>query len=405
MKEKIFGILAGICIFLLACSEREDNESVINNSIVGRGDKVTVNLSLSAILKIHIDDNTDYRPMSSRAEGNVRSRIANNYKCLVMKEIESKWYVDTLTSRNLTDDYSKWDNVDVTDEMSFKDLQLTLRPGHYRVLVVLNPRSAKWNPDLVPGAIVKGETDTVAHAYTYIYQMDSQYANVGKRQVDYELFAGTAEFTVEKTSDLHSEPVNGNTHITFTRKVAQMRFLLKDHVSVPNSFNFIRTQHTVHATLIAAQPDMPFCDGLDCWGNAYYNHKTPTTKLAICTDLDPEWRVANTGDQYKIISRHVTIYSPFIFADDLKEIPYQLDNIKAVGQSGSGGFVYVYPKPIQELILKNNSIQPVVFQTTGEVDDEIASPQLQVTLEYLKEESSKESSDTYFDAYYECNIP
>lgn len=403
MKEKIFGMLAGICILLLACSEREETDGLVNPTLMGK-DKVTVNLSLSSIPEIHIDGNTDYRPTSTRAAGNVRSLIANNYRCLVMKEIGTKWYVDTLTRRNLTED-SPWGDIKVTDDMRFKDLQLTLRPGHYRVLVVLNPQTAKWNANLVPGAVVEGEADTVAHAYTYFYQTESQYANLGKRQVLREIFAGTADFTVEKTPDLHSNPVNGNTHIIFTRKVMQMRFLLKDHKSVPNGFNFSPTQHTVHATLQATQPDAPFCDGLDCRGNAYYNHTSPTRKLEICTDLDPDWRMATTGDQYKIISRHVTIYSPFVFADDSKEIPYQLQDVKVVGQSGSGGFVYVYTPPIPELVLKNNTIQPVVFQTTGEVNDEAAAPQRQVTLEYLKEESSQATFANYFDAYYECNIP
>lgn len=402
MKEKIFGMLAGICILLLACSEREDNDSLINNSIMGK-DKVTVNLSLSSIPAIQVDGNTDYQPVT-RATGDIRSIIANNYRCLVMKKIGSKWYVDTLTNRNLTD-AGRWAEVEVTDDTKFKDLQLTLRPGHYRVLVVLNPQSGKWNTGLVPGAVVKGEADTVAHAYTYSFQTDDHYANLGKRQVRYEIFAGTAEFTVEKTSDLHSAPANGNTHITFTRRVMQLRFLLKDHKSVPNEFNFSKTQHTVYATLKATNPDVPFCDGLDCWGNAYYNHTTPTRELEICTDIDSNWRMAKTGTQYKMISGHVTIYSPFIFADDSKEIPYQLEKVKIAGQSGQGGFVYVYPPSIPNLILTNNTIQPIVFQTTGEVDGEIAAPQLQVTLEYLKEESSKESFDTYFDAYYECNIP
>lgn len=397
-------MLVSIGILLLACSEQEDNDSLISNSINNRGDKVTVKLSLSAIPERYMDNNTDYRPMSSRATGNIRSLIANNYQCLVMKEIDNKWYVDTLTNRNLTEG-SRWSDVNVTDETSFNDLQLTLRPGHYRVLAVLNPRSGIWNPDLVPGAIVKGEADTVAYAYTYFYQTEKQYANVGKRQVSYEIFAGTADFKVEKTTNLHSIPVNGNTHITFTRKVAQMRFLLKDHESAENKFNFSDTQHTVHATFKATQPDMPFCDGLDCWGDAYYNHTNPTRELAICTDLYSDWQVANTGEKYKMTSKHVTIYSPFIFTDETKEIPYRVEEVKVVGQSGSYGFVYVYPDPIPDLVLKNNSIQPMVFQTTDEVNEEAARPQLQVTLEYLKEESSQESFATYFDAYFECNIP
>lgn len=250
---------------------------------------------------------------------------------------------------------------------------------------------------------MKGEADTVAYAYTYNYQMNASYANVGKRFVRYEIFAGTAEFTVEKTSDLHSKPVNGNTHIAFTRRVAQMRFLLKDEPSEKENFNFAPTQHTVYATLKATQPDMPFCDGLDCWGDAYYNHTTPTRELEMCTNLHANWHKAKTGDNYMIIDPSVTIYSPFVFADELKDIPYELDEIKVTGQAGSGGFVYVYPQPIPQPTLECNSIQPVAFRTT---DDIVLTPssQKQVTLEYLEAESSKELLDTYFDAYYECNI-
>lgn len=408
MKKKIFGILACICILLPACSEQEDNDSLIDGALAGK-EQVTVRLKLSSIPEIQIDGNTDYRPTSTRAdEGNVRALIANLYKCLVIKEIDNKWYVDTVIEPTLMN--SSDSKLKVTDDTKFKDLELTLRPGHYRVLAVLNPGAAKWNDNLVPGTVVKGEADTVAHAYTYKYQTNPLFSNLGRREIPYELFTGTADFRVEKTSDLHSLAVNGNTDIALTRKVMQLRFLLKDHDAwvppVPpdtvsrKKYNFKDTQHTLKATLQATQPNKPFCDGLDCWGDAYYNHQTPTLELPICTDLHPDWRLANNNEQYKMISRNVTVYSPFVFADDTKTVPYQLEDIVFIGQSGGEGFVYVYPSPIGELELKNNSIQPVVFQTTGEADDKIVSPQTQVTLEYLADESAQK----LFDAYYECNI-
>ncbi len=266
---------------------------------------------------------------------------------------------------------------------------------------MLNPQNGKWNPNLIPGAIVKGEADTVAHAYTYNFQTDKIYANYGKRQVSREIYAGTADFTVKKTTDLHSDPIDGNTHITFTRKVMQMRFLLKDEESEKNQFNFKTTQHTVFATLATTQPEIPFCDGLDCWGNAYYKQQNPTTEIELCTCIDPSWRTAQNNRQYKMISSHVTIYSPFLFTDNAQPIPFLLKNLKVIGQSGSDGFIYIYPSVIQNLTLKNNTIQQFSFQTTDMVDEEVASPQLQVTLDYLEEESSQ----LLFDSYYECNIP
>ena len=102
-----------------------------------------------------------------------------------------------------------------------------------------------------------------------------------------------------------------------------------------------------------------------------------------------------------MISSHVTIYSPFVFTDVNTQVPYQLENIKIIGQSGGDGFVYIYPEPIRNLQLKNDTIQQVVFQTTDIVDNHIVEPQRQVTLEHLKEESSKE----LFGPYYECNLP
>ena len=102
-----------------------------------------------------------------------------------------------------------------------------------------------------------------------------------------------------------------------------------------------------------------------------------------------------------MISGHVTIYSPFVFTDDIRQVDYQLEAFKIAGQSGQGGFTYVYSQPISGLKLKNNAIRQFVFRTTDEVDPEAAYPQLQVGLEYLEDESNQD----LFDSDYECNIP
>lgn len=399
-KEKIIGMLAGICILLLACSEQEENESLYAG--VDK-EKVNVCLTLSSIPKIQWEGNTDYHPMSGRAEEKeeVHSLIANRYNCLVMKEIGEKWYVDTLVHPTLTQ-AGQWSELKLTDSAKFKDLQLTLRPGRYRVLVVLNPGSVAWNRDLKPGAVVKGGADTVAHAYTYGYQTSQSWQpNYEMFQVNREIFAGSAEFTVEKTSDLHSPPVNGNTHVTFARKVMQMRFLLKDSISPERKYNFSTTQHTVYTTFKATKPGVFFCDGLDCWGDAYYNSKSSTTELELCTQLFEPWRRAKTGINYQMTAPNVTVYSPFILTDSRKEVPHQLEKIKIVGQSGADGYVYIYPPGISGLVLRNNTIQQIVFQTTDEMDPTAAKPQKQVTLEYLPDEAFKD----LFSPYYECNLP
>lgn len=394
-------MLVGICILFPACSDQEENEGLLNNTFK-EDNTVDVNFSLSLLPTMNVEGNTNYRPMSTRAEGDIQVVLKNQYYCLIMKEIDNIWYVDTLVKKNLTTG-GAWTEIKVRDTLAtnLPDLQLTLRPGHYRLLVVLNPGSGAWNPGLVPGAVVKNGTDTVACAYTYKFQESTNYANFGKREVPKDIFAGTTEFTIKKTSDLHSNPVNGNTHITFYRKVMQMRFLLKDHPSPQQKYNFSETAHTVHATLKATQPDKPFCDGLDCWGDAYYNHRQPTTEMEICTDLGGAWQDSKINTRYKMYANSATVRSPFIYTDETTTVPYQVDSIKISGQSGVGGFVYIYTEPIRNLILKNNTIQQWVFQTTDQADEEIVAPEKQVTLEYLEDESLLD----LFPSNFEYNIP
>lgn len=400
IREKIIGLLVSALILLPACSEWDENDNLINRERMEE-EKVDVCLSLSLVPEMQIEGNTEYHPMSARSSETIKTILTNPYKCLVMKEIDNKWYVDSLLTRTLTDK-PVWTTtkIKVTDDTKLKDLRLSLRPGHYRILVVLNSSAVEWNSRLVPGTVVYNGPDTISHAYTYRFQrsLDPWYANYGKRQVSSEVFAGTAEFTVEKTPDLHSNPVNGNTHIRFTRKVMQMRFLLKNQ-PIDESLNFKGTQYTIFATLEAEDPKQPFCDGLDCWGNPYYNHTPSTTELPICTNIDPYWREAKNGKEYKMISSHVTIYSPFVFTDSICQVPYHLKDIMISGQAGSN--TYVYKEKIPDLILKHNTIQQIVFRTTDKVDLDNTTSSWQIILEYLKDESEED----LFDSYYECNIP
>lgn len=392
-------MLTGICTLFAACSEQEENESLINTAIEGE-ETVDVSLSLSLSPEVYLNGNTDYQPMATRAgetdPDKVLSLIHNTYKCLVLKEISSQWYVERLAEMELTNEKGK--RVSVTLNTKFNDLQLTLQPGHYKILAVLNPNYGLWNPGLVPGAIVKNETDTITHAYTYFFQPSHDYGNYGKREVGAEIFAGTAEFEVVKTSDLHTDPINGNTTISFTRKVMNMRFLLKDNGNrEANSTNFILTSYLMFAALKATQPNTAFCDGLDCWGKAYYNRQKATTELEVCLWTDPGWRISNNSSQYQMTGHGATVYSPYVYTDDEKPLSYQIDSLIIFGQSEN--YTYAYRQPIENLTLINNTIRQLVFQATDEVDDTSSWPG-EVTLQHLENEDSMD----LFDDYYEHNI-
>lgn len=390
-------MLTGICTLFAACSEQEENESLINSAIQGE-EAVDVNISLSLSPEVYLNVNTDYQPMSTRAgetdPNKILSLIDYTYKCLVLKEIDNQWYVERLEDMEWTDPTE--DYVGITANTKFNDLQLTLRPGHYKILAVLNPQAGVWNPGLVPGAIVKNESDTITHAYTYFFQRSSDYSNQDMRQVGAEIFAGTAEFEVVKTSDLHTGPINGNTTISFTRKVMNMRYLLKDN-GTEGPPNFVKTQYTVFATLKATQSNEVFCDGLDCWGEAYYNRQNPTTELEICMCITGVWRRSITNELYQMTSHNATIYSPFVYTDDKRPVSYQMEKLKVYGQAGE--FFYVYPNIIEDLKLTNNTIQQIVLLATDEIE-EVPSYRGKVTLEHLKDEDSMD----LFDKYYENTL-
>lgn len=390
-------MLTGICTLFPACSEQEEIESLMDST--GKAEEtVDVTLGLSLSPEVYLNGNTDYQPMSTRAgeaaeePDKVLSIIQNIYKCLVLKEIGNQWYVDRLVNLKLTD--QRKTKIGVTATTKFNDLHLTLQPGHYKILAVLNPETGTWNPGLVPGAIVKNEADTITHAYTYYFEMSYDYGNRGKRQIAYEIFSGTADFTVEKTSDLHTDPINGNRTISFTRRVMNIRYLLKDN-GMQNSTNFISTPYTVYATLKATE-EANFCDGLDCWGKAYYNRQKPTRVLDMQTTLWTTWRTADNNSRYLMISRNATVYSPFVFTDDEQPVPYQMEVIIS-GQSGN--FSYIYRQPIEHLTLTNNTMQQIVFQATEDVDDTSYWPGI-VTLEHLESEDSM----YLFDKYYENSL-
>lgn len=403
IKEKIIGMLVGIFILLLACSERDENESLINSGIMGT-EKVDVSLSLS-LPELQIESNTDYRPMSTRAaDDKVKAVIDNQYRCLVLKEIGGTWYVEAYIEPLLKEGEGKRSELLVTDNPVFDNLQLTLRPGHYQVLVILNSGFTTWNKNLVPGAVVKNQSDTVTHACTYRFQeKDAFYANRGERQLSKEVFSGTADFTVTKTHDLHSPvAISGNTEIALTRRVAKLRFLLKDHpveiVGSDRDYNFYNTEFTLYSTVKVTQEGEYFCDGLDCWGNAYYNRTNPTTQMRIIMSIKMDWQAADGGRYKMSVPRGTTIYSPFVFTDTAKVVHYQVEDILITGQAETPPIKHVYSGPITDLILRNDSVQPLVFQATDKV--ERTQEAHTVTLEYLQGESEK----VLFPPYYECKF-
>lgn len=391
-------LIGWIClgIFLTACEQEE-------RYYTGESGHRRFSIPLSLTSDVRMQQGTDYVPMATKSEDAIKTKIENTCQCLVLKEVESKWYIEDLLRITLDKSKPSYLAREVTSDGIIGAIELILSPGHYRILVVANASGVKWNPDLTPGYPVKDETvagGEVPYAFTYHVESNSIYLNKGYRFLSKEIFTGTYQFTISKTGDLHSDPINGNGKLSLTRKVSRFRILLKEGASPVNEFIFENTAHYAFPTL-KATGDTPFCDGVDCWGDAYYNRQQPLYELPICISTPGRTNVATNGASYQMVLPENSTYpGVFIFTDEMKTegIPYEISIEKIFGSSG--GFSYYYEGTIGGHTLYPNSIDGLVFRTADGHKD---APGVKLSIQV--EQVSDENAIELFNPFYEVNQP
>lgn len=382
-------------IFLTACEQEE-------RLYTEESGNYRCAIPLSLVSDLRIQEGTDYVPMYTKADDAIKTELENACHCLVLKKIDSKWYVDDLLQIPLDKSKSLYTTLTVGSDGTIGSIEMTLRPGYYRILVVTNGWGVEWNPALTCGYLVKDETalqNATPYAFTYPVQKDAHYLNYGYRSLAKEIFTGTYEFEISKTGDLHSAPINGNGQVNLTRKLSRFRILLKDTPSTDGRPNFnLSTAHYVYPVL-KATGDVPFCDGIDCWGDAYYNRESPTYELPMCISTVEKAKVATNGASYQLIlPKNSTYPAVFIFTDETKTegIPYEISIAKIL--SNSGGPTYYYDGAIQGHILYPNAIDGLVFQTTDqEKEGPGGLPSIKI------EQVPEENAVALFPPFYEVN--
>lgn len=395
MRKNVIGWVC-LGIFLVACEQEE-----INYPKEEEPENYRFSIPLSLTSSVTVGEGTDYVPMATKADDQIKTMIEEECRCLVLKEIESQWYVDTLLFFTWNKSKSYTSPQPITADGNLGTLDLVLRPGTYRLLVVANPNGVDWNPALIPGYKVKGEATAetpIPYAFTYTIQQQPGYLDYGYRSLFREIFTGTYQFTVSKTGDLHSDPVNGNGGVHLTRKVSRFRILLKGVVPSEPTFAFESTYYFAYLEL-EAQGDNFFCDGIDCWGNAYYNRKEPTSILPLCISTSGEWHKTADLDSFQLVlPNHSTYSSALVFTDETKNqgLPYAITLTRILGQSG--GFTYYYPGKIEGHTLFPNSIDGIVVQPT---DRYRLKDGYKVEIEV--EPVDVENTVTLFPPFYEVN--
>lgn len=394
MKKLIGWVCLGIC--LTACEEEETNYT-------GESGKYSFSISLSLATDVRLQTETDYVPMATKAEDEIKTIIDENLQYMVLKKIDSEWYVDSyggFIPGKISPISTK---KKIYGNESIGTIDLTLTPGDYNLLVVANGSQVVWNPDLKPGYKVSKQTEQgkeIAYAFTYYYiPTSSSFFNKGYPQLSYEIFTDSYPFTVTKTGDLHTDPLSKKRHPILSRKVSRFRLILKDVRFSTEKICFDNTEHFADLELIAKDNNRPFCDGIDCLGNAYYKQE-PTTKFRMFMSTYSKWQDSG-GSGYQLVLRtHSTYTGVFILTDEknVTGIPYDICLKGITGQSG--GFTYYYNELITGHTLYPNSIDGVVFQPTN-VSESVPGTKGNVKLEQVPNENAVD----LFGPFYEVNQP
>lgn len=323
----------------------------------------------------------------------------NEYRVLVLKKIESKWIVDTLLRPLLDASKGKWSmDMKIGAALPENSFSAALRPGAYRAVAVLNPAHGQWNTALVPGTVVADDDNPSAPVPPLMtYAVSTHPANSGYRQLNREVFVAVADFTVPKSSDLHSDGMPSVT-LSAERRVGKFRMLLKDKPSPREGLTFERTAHT--GNFVFTSKGRPLPDGIDALGAMYYDPQAPLQQL--------EWRISTIGDfhpsgpyAYHMSQPNSTVYSPFLFADPREgELPVEISVVVIAG--ASGGFTYL-ANQVFDRMLAASKVIGIVFETTDAIREE-SSQRLVEVVEARDDEGNLEDATRLFDPFYEWNI-
>ena len=426
--KKQFIILLGILAFwVTSCQNNDfDMDDSINSS--AEGSPVNVFYSFSKSLQT----GTEQVPMQSdgqirAGEGEVKAIISNRIKVLLAKEVNGQWILDDLITYKIDPTVDLWTLLyhDVCDTTQFDPIPLTLRPGKYKITLISGERSLTWNSTLKKGVLLP-EGQSAPWLCTYTRATDFQ--NIGWPELTEEIFAGSGEFEVKKTEDLHSTVHDNNVSLTMKRKVAKLRFLLKKRTetnpganadrSIPERINWdddvnqdflVSYQLGITAKLDLADPNQTFCSGLNIWGEAqrtYYLNDQYKKTLRFGVYAWRNFYLGNDGQQYTLgMKRNTNQCNQFFFTGDNEDLPLKISEIRV--SAFSGGPVYVYDGTVEGVSLKSNSITGTIFKS-GNAAWEVERWQgSAVSIDYYRELLLVEEgglpakSEDKFNNYYE----
>ncbi|MCC8146942.1 MAG: hypothetical protein LIO93_11030 [Bacteroidales bacterium] len=371
-----------LLVLFIACTNELDYDMPTNNANTEKAN-VTVGLSLDLLSDLQYDPMLKSGNSVSADEPTIKTAINRNFQCLVLKQVNNLWIVDTLFIASFQGITDRGISYSVIDQLPEHKIDLTLRPGHYRMTVVLNSSILPRNGQITPGKIVNdGSSDEWPMLFSYPGQ--ALYKQWGDElNLSYEIFSGMEEFDVIKQTELSDAPISPvQVTIPMTRKVGKLRFAIKDEPEETERINqlldpndkYSLERNTAHWTRyrLKAVNGSVFPSGLNVLDEAYYN-PDPAQQLTEIAGLDASIGKLVTSPvnnaEYVIATEYgSSCIGVYFFTDRNNPNPIDIEITTDFVSTGSsfGGNKFVLDNPVYSQI-KHNQITGVVFGITEEI--------------------------------------
>lgn len=325
------------------------------------------NVELRMSLAAGLPGDTHTEPMS-RADASVRmTRLSNAYRYIILKEINEDWFVERSGEALFAAGEGEYATLYPVSSGGFDPLQLELRPGRYRIVTVGNSPWVDWNETLTEGTPVKRKDGSLAVPRLFEYKKQQEpRPNMGYQILNNEIFTGTADFSVKKTGDLHSNPGVTPVEVRLTRANSWLRMLLRDDPSIPDGLKFNMTTAHIWYFTMESQDEEGFPFGLNAWGDAWYPEPARKT-LDIYVSSGYEPFVGKDGTKYLMSLPNATYFFPMIITDSQRTEGhrYTVSEIFVWGQSDHLGY-YCEPAATVRTLLPN-TYHGMVLEATAQV--------------------------------------
>ncbi|WP_156032915.1 hypothetical protein [Prevotella sp. 10(H)] len=358
MIHKII-ILLSLAVWLLSC--QQDDADFQSGTGQAKEERIPVKIGVSLN---DIDLNTGYEPMGSlKSDPNeVKLRITNQYRIVIMKKINDKIIIDSIAT-GLAMRTAGWGLASFKAGQNFDDLYLELTPGKYYISIFTGQGAMAWNGHIRRGGVVADAVNDGSHTFASTYRTGTKdYSNNGLKYLSEEIHTGTTTFTVRKTEDLHSQPdpALDNIHIKLKRRVTKFRILLEDPqgISRTEAFAYNDASPVIKAVMPAVEGK--YVDGLDIWGEPWYNPDIENKKMTYCTEaMSPMYSHPNGNRYYLSVPIGPRVHSPYFFSKPGDEVKVIITD--ALVNFKSNERYYVYKGDPIEVTLKHNNVDGIVF--------------------------------------------